>query len=176
MTTHRSAGSQQGSFVIEALVSLLIFSLGILAMMTASRVAISAQTDANIRTDAAQLANEAAQIIWLNVDRTKESDKPEFGASLNTFAYQPDGADCVFSGSTTAATSIPAIGAWLAKVKSTAGLPGSLETGQQIKVELDPVDIDDGKPAGRNKVTITLCWQGPNDLAKRQHILVTQVN
>ena len=171
--------------LIEALVALLIFSLGILAMMSVSRVAVSAQSDAIIRTEAARLANEIAQQMWIRVDRSVASDKQAFKDALKTFAYQDEGENCEFSGSTDsaskAATDLPvgtAVGDWLAKVKtvtSTTGLPGSVDAYQQIKVESDPVDAD-GKPAGQNQVTINLCWKAPTDTAPRQHTLVTQVN
>ncbi len=181
----RSRQTNRGSMLIEALVALLIFSLGILAMMSVSRVAVSAQSDAIIRTEAARLANEIAQQMWLRVDRSAGSDKAVFKDALKTFEYQPAGDNCEFSGSTASATKtateLPvgtAIGEWLSKVKTltaTSGLPGSIDTYQQIKVESDPVDAD-GKPAGQNQVTINLCWKSPTDTVARQHTLMTQIN
>ena len=45
--------AQRGVFLIEALIAILIFSLGILGMVAMAGSAMSAQTDARFRTDAA---------------------------------------------------------------------------------------------------------------------------
>jgi len=45
-----SAQSQQGVFLIEALLGILIFSLGVLAMVALGTTAVSAQSDAQFRT------------------------------------------------------------------------------------------------------------------------------
>ena len=182
-TTH--SRRERGSMLIEALVALLIFSLGIVAMLSVSRIAVSAQSDAIIRTEAARLANQIAQQMWLRVDRSIASDKPAFKENLRKFAYQPEGTDCAFSGDTSAAeadaTELPvgtSVGDWLTQVKTltaTSGLPGAIDSYQQIKVDTDPVD-GSGNALGQNQVTITLCWKAPSDDVPRQHTLMTQVN
>ena len=45
--------SQAGFFMLEALVAILIFSLGILGLVAMGSVAINAQNDAQYRTEAA---------------------------------------------------------------------------------------------------------------------------
>ena len=52
--------SQHGFFLLEALIALLIFSLGILGMVGMGGAAIAAQSDAQYRTEAANYANEIA--------------------------------------------------------------------------------------------------------------------
>lgn len=88
---------QQGVMLLEALIGILIFSIGILAMIGFQALAIGYSADAKYRSDASFLANEIISQIW--VDRT----------NLANYAY-PGG---------TAA----ALGPWVVKVNSY--LPGS---------------------------------------------------
>jgi type IV pilus assembly protein PilW len=85
--------NQSGFFLIEALVAILIFSLGILGMVALGGTAMGAQTDARYRTDAAALADEMASAIVINVARDTAAN---FLASLNQFQHRPTGADCAF--------------------------------------------------------------------------------
>lgn len=156
---------QQGFFLIEALVAILIFSLGILGMLAMGGTAIGAQTDARFRTDAANLANELASDIVLNVDRNPAA----FQASLDAYQHRPAGVDCVFSGPATA--NVNAL-AWLTRVSTTGpalpGLPGATAATQQVIVNTTA--------GGFNRVQITVCWQAPSDPVMRRHTLVTYVN
>lgn len=158
---------ERGFFLLEALIAILIFSLGILGMVGMGGAAIAAQSDAQYRTEAANFANEIASQIALNVDRSN------LATSLPEFAHQPvDGGYCVFGGG--ASTQVPVIN-WVDKVRGavagTPGLPGATLTSQQIQV--------DTSPTGHNKVTITICWQPPSTIVAgpmRRHMLVTYVN
>ena len=157
---------QSGFFLIEALVAILIFSLGILGMVALGGTAMGAQTDARYRTDAAALADELAGAIVVNVDRDSDAN---FLASLREFEHQPTGVDCNFSGT---ATAEPNAVAWLARVSTQGpglpGLPNAADVNQQILI--------DTSATGFNRVQITVCWQAPNDRAMRRHTLVTYVN
>jgi type IV pilus assembly protein PilV len=55
---------QSGSSLIEVLVSLLIFSLGVLGMVAMQAKAISYSVDAEDRSRAAILANEIVAAMW----------------------------------------------------------------------------------------------------------------
>ncbi|MBU1359075.1 MAG: type IV pilus modification protein PilV [Gammaproteobacteria bacterium] len=57
---------QAGVALIEVLVAILIFSLGILGLIGLQARAISFSTDAEDRSRAALLANEIATTMWLN--------------------------------------------------------------------------------------------------------------
>ena len=159
--------NQSGFFLIEALVAILIFSLGVLGMVALGGTAMGAQTDARYRTDAAALADELASAIVINVAR---NSTPAFQASLLLFQHQPGGANCAFTG--TANTTQPDVVAWLSRVstqgRNLPGLPNAGSANQQILV--------DTSPTGFNRVQITVCWQAPNDRALRHHTLVTYVN
>lgn len=162
--------SQRGFMMIEALVAILIFSLGILGMVAMGGTAINAQSDARYRTDAARLADELASEIALSVNRTDETTK---AASLTPFQHQPGGTACGgFSG---AASASPLIADWINKVTTTGvglpGLPGTVAAGQQVIVS--------NTATGFNRVEITVCWKDPGTAAgtaMRRHTLVTFVN
>jgi type IV pilus assembly protein PilV len=160
----RMQTSQSGMALLEALIGILIFSLGILAM-----VAMQA-ADAQYRIEAVNAANQLISQMWVNVDR---SNPGTVQAALLTFEHRTGGAPdtCDFSGGD--ATNA-AVVAWLNLVQtgkadgsgSTPLLPGVTDTMQQI-------DVDTGS---NNRVTITLCWRAPNDPAPRRHTVVAYVN
>lgn len=156
---------QRGFFLIEALLAILIFSLGILGMVAINARAIQALADTTYRTDAARLADEIASQIALNVDR---SSLANLQTSLTTFSHLTNGGPACggFSGTQSANT---VVSDWLNRVTAaTTGLPGAVATGQQIVVGTGAADF--------NSVTVTLCWQAPSDTAARRYTLITYVN
>jgi len=56
--------NQQGVMMIEALVGILIFSFGILAMMGLQAVSIKNTVEARYRTEASFIANEIIGTMW----------------------------------------------------------------------------------------------------------------
>ena len=84
MKTTRS--TQQGSIVLEALISILIFSIGILAIVGLQAASIKNTAAAKFRTDASLLANRVIGQMWLG-DKTN--------ATLVANFSSPDGADYV---------------------------------------------------------------------------------
>lgn len=63
-----SASGQRGVMLIEALIGLLIFMLGILALIGMQAVAMQYTIDAKYRSEASFLANQIIGTMW--VDRT----------------------------------------------------------------------------------------------------------
>jgi type IV pilus assembly protein PilV len=59
-----SQRTQKGSMLLEALISILIFSMGILAIVGMQGAAVSFTTDAKYRTDASFIANQAIGEMW----------------------------------------------------------------------------------------------------------------
>lgn len=157
---------QQGFFLIEAMIAILIFCLGVLGVIGMGATAVGAQSDARYRTDAVNLANDIASYIQLNADR---STLLLLQASLNSYQHQPAGPTCAFAGG---ASLDPGLVALLNKVVTVGpglpGLPGSTPAAQQILV--------DTTAAGFNRVQITICWQAPTDAWPRNQTLVTYVN
>ena len=62
----RSRQSQQGVMLIEALVAILIFTLGVIAVMGMQAVSISQVSQAKYRTDASYLANQITGRMWVD--------------------------------------------------------------------------------------------------------------
>ena len=69
-TSSSTPSSQRGMMLIEALMAILIFSLGILGMVGVNALAVSSQSDAQYRTEANRLATQIINQIWLSVDRS----------------------------------------------------------------------------------------------------------
>jgi type IV pilus assembly protein PilV len=167
---HRQQG---GFFLIEAMVAILIFALGILGLVAMGGTAVSSQSDAQYRTEASSLANSIASEIALSITRTDEATK---AATLAAFSHQPAPAPttpgCVFdtSGAITANATTQGVVNLLnraANLAAAPGMPGA--TNEQQQIFIDTV-------SGFNRVVITLCWRTASDSAWRRHTLVTYVN
>lgn len=158
---NRPLHRQNGVMLLEALIGLMIFSVGILAMIGMQAAAFSAAADAKYRTDAAAFANDIISKIWMNVDRTSNAATI---TSLNNFQYNTGGADCAFSGGPADATNTVLAG-WVSAVTDTTGLLGATAAMQQIAVS----------SADLNRVTITVCWKAPQDTRSRKHQVITYV-
>lgn len=160
--------SQQGMFLIEAMVALLIFALGILGLVAMGATAVSTQSDAQYRTEASAFTDAIASEIALNVNRTSDL---LMKTSLNAYQHQPNGvsADCVFAGNPMGAGTVLTLVDRAANFPAgQVGLPGATQANQQILV--------DTTANGFNRVEITLCWRTANDSKLRRHTLVTYIN
>src|SRR5262249_20203359 len=62
----RAHKNQAGVMLIEALIGILIFSIGILAMLGMQGAAIKNTTDARYRSEAAYLANQIIGQMWVD--------------------------------------------------------------------------------------------------------------
>lgn len=100
-------GRQQGMMLLEALIGILLFSIGILASIAMLSKTIGQVSDAKYRIDASFLANEIISRIW--VDR----------ANLANYAY-PGG-------------TAPALATWVADVNSA--LPGTAANAPTVVVD-----------------------------------------
>lgn len=117
MSQRRQA--QSGVMLIEALIGILIFSIGVLAMIGMQATAMRATIDAKYRSEASFLANEIIGAMW--VDRT----------NLNGYITSP--------GSPAACPGAAPCG-WLTRVQNTlpqatgANAPTIAVAGQQATV------------------------------------------
>jgi len=166
------APQQRGFFLIEAMVAILIFALGILGLVAMGGTAVSSQSDAQYRTEASSIADAIAGEIALGIDRTTEASKV---ATLAAFAHQPtpdpttSPAPCAFTGAAIDGAAKPGVQALLDRANSGGplGMPGATAANQQIYIDA----------AGTyNRVVITLCWKTASDVAWRRHTLVTYIN
>lgn len=126
-----------GFTMIEVLVALLVFSLGVLALVAIQATAARMASDARDRAVATFLADQILARMLI-------SDP----ATAGSFAHQPTGTTaCNPSG--TASTNATVTG-WLTEVSQQ--LPNAASSMQQIVVN-----------AGSGEVTVRLCWQNGND-------------
>ncbi len=110
MRLSKPEGKQRGAALLEALIGILIFSSGILALVGMQGIAVKQMVDAKYRSDAGFLANQLVGAIWIN------------RANLASYAYAGGG-------------SPPAvINDWVAGVQST--LPGVTAVVNQPTVQI----------------------------------------
>lgn len=142
---------QGGSVILEAMIAILIFSMGILALMGMQVAAVNAVAESKYRSDASFLANQIIGQIW--ADR----------ANLVSYACNP----CVASGAANAE-----VMAWVTEIQSgTLRLPGVTDAANQPTIVL----------GANNQVTVQIFWQTPQALAagvnvKRNHLVTAYVN
>lgn len=98
-TRIRNPKAERGVMLLEALVAILVFSIGILAVVGMQAIALRNVTESKLRSDAAFLASELLSQMWTDA------------ASINLYDYPGSGA-------------VPArITGWVGRVN--AQLPGS---------------------------------------------------
>ena len=68
---------QSGSMLLEGLIAVLIFSLGILAVVGLQATSVKLSTDAKYRSEAALLANQLLGTMWVS-DRTTATLQTNF--------------------------------------------------------------------------------------------------
>lgn len=131
--------TQAGFTLVEVLVAVLVFSLGILAMAGLQANAIRLSTDAQQRAEATYLADQLLARM-LVADRDTAA----------SFAHKPGGSTpCAPTG---APSTNPIVAEWLTEV--TAAFPRASAQEQQIVVAGALLD----------EVTVRLCWKnGEND-------------
>lgn len=81
------ASSQSGAMLIEALIALLIFSVGVLGIIGLHSTAAKVSGDARYRSEAALLATELVGKMWTG-DRTPANLQTRYDSSLNGPGFQ----------------------------------------------------------------------------------------
>lgn len=150
-----SRHSQQGISLLESLIAILIFAVGILAVIALQAASMRTTNEAKYRADASYLANQLVGRMW--TDR----------ANLAAYAHNAAGPFVCDTRIATAPGAAPAnasLAAWLASVNAT--LPNAHNAAQRVVVN-----------AATNQVTIQMCWrQGSDTRDTRQFDLSTQIN
>ena len=141
---------QAGIILLEGLIAILIFSMGILAIVGLQAASIRNSADAKYRADASTLANQIIGQMWADQ------------ANLAAYAHNPTPAAAACN-PVVAASGNANVTGWLANV--AASLPGATGVTQQIIIA--PIT---------NLVTVTICWQGPQDTGAHNLVTVAQIN
>ncbi len=154
-------GEQAGMTLIESMVAMLLFSMGILALVGMYATATSRTSDSQYRIEAANFANRMIGEIWANVDRSTAANLTN---TLMAFQHRPGDGGCAFSGNVSANA---AVTQWVTDITAAGtGLPGADNTMQQIIVDT----------ANANRVTVTVCWRAPTDTTPHRHVVVANIN
>ena len=145
MRTHRH---QAGVMLIEALIGILIFSFGILALLGMQGAAMKNTTDAKYRSEAAFLATQIAGQMWVD-----DKDKLARYNTADPTPYLPRDR-------------------WVTRVTNL--LPG-IATGTapapQIQVGPDPV-----AGLGDREVRVQVQWLQPGETQVRQVIILNHIH
>jgi type IV pilus assembly protein PilV len=137
---------QEGVVLLEALIGILIFSLGVLALVAMQAVSISNVSNARYRTEAAFLANEIISSAW--VDRgTNYSNVPNYAVSGGVATY-------------------PVTQAWVAKLNTL--MPGSLTYPPSIAVATPA--------SGGRQLTVVVQWKAPDAVRVSNHTAIAFIS
>lgn len=146
-TNYQVHATQRGSVLLEALIAILIFSMGILAIVGLQGTTVKLSADAKYRTDAGLLADQLIGQMWVS-DRTP--------ATLQTEFNSPNGAKYK---------------TWLGA--ATTPDPGTVRAtlpGVTTSKNLPTVVVD-----GTGKATVTLNWETPG-AAAHKYISTAQIS
>ena len=144
----RARNHQEGVMLIEALVGILIFSIGILALIGMQGVAVKNTNDARYRSEASFLATQIVGTMWSDVANLGRYDKDFAG----TFANRDN---------------------WVTTVE--ARLPGvSVATSTRLpEIEVGP---DVGLALAANEVRVTIHWLQPGETQARKLEFLNRIN
>jgi type IV pilus assembly protein PilV len=143
---------QQGSMLLEALIAVTIFSIGLLGVIGMQATAINSTLDARFRTDSAFLANQIISQMWVDPDTTN----PSALVVKSTYACNP----C------TSANGNANTRAWLAQIQGTSAVPGFLPSVTDAANQ--PFIAVSG-----TQVTVTLNWVSPQSASSVHNYTTT---
>lgn len=155
MRTIRSG--QQGVMLLEALIGILIFSLGILALVAMQSVSISNVSNAKYRVEAAFAAEEIMNRMWV--------DSGVQLANVNNYRY-PGG-------------NSPYLMAWVTRLQtSSTGLPGAGSYPPTIEIFPTVITVQTVPTlvqAQVREVRVTIRWKAPEALAPSKHEAISWI-
>lgn len=155
--------SQQGFMLVEALFGILLFSIGIIALVGMQGTAIKQSVDGKYRTDASLLANQLLGQMW--------------AASRAVATLQADynTANITNGACTNACT--PNFSAWVTELNNT--LPGVAANPPTITITSTPGSTAGG-PAGVGggpsiNVALTIFWKAPGDSTTHKYLALAEI-
>lgn len=144
---NNSLHKQRGSLMLESLIAILIFSLGILSLVALLGASVNDTASAKYRTEASLLVNQVIGEMWAG-DKTNASLVANYGTT--------SGAPYL---------------AWKARVVQT--LPGVVDAveGTPGSGENLPTIVIDG-----TLVTVTVFWQAPSESGRHNFVAATRIH
>jgi type IV pilus assembly protein PilV len=147
--------AQQGVILIEGLIGILIFSLGILALVGLQAVAINNTTQSRSRVEASYYANQIISRMWVE-DKTQLASYANYGNAASTCGTPAGGAS----------TNAKVVD-WLKTVQgsdgSNRGLPGTSDNRAQIGLS-------------GNVVTVRICWKNPRETDWHNYVVTATIS
>ncbi len=136
-------GREKGVMLIEALIAILIFSIGILAVVGMQGAAIKNVTESRYRSEAAFLAGELMAQMWIDQNINPATQINTSNVSVANYNYAGSG-------------TVPLrLTTWVGRVNTK--LPGSTQPGVKPKVTVT-------NPTGSGAtVRIDIFWQLPEE-------------
>lgn len=154
-SSFKPAGTAEGFILLDALVAIVIFSVGIVGMVALQSSAIQLAGAANYRLDAALLTDQVIAQMWASDPKQLQSnfagDKANGGANYLDWMKN---ADC------TSATHV------------TGCLPGVPANPPSIQIAQETLS---GSSNPEYRVTVTVNWQSPSDANAHSYISVTDI-
>lgn len=142
----------QGVALLEGLFAILIFSMGVLAMLGMHVNAINSVSEAKFRSDAAFLADQLIGELWIA--------NP---ANLGNYAYSGSGSPN------------NAVKPWVDQVKAT--LPGASGFPPIVTVVTSTLFTNlAGNPVNQYTVTVTIRYRPPKITNTRQHVATAVIS
>lgn len=134
--------------LLEALISILIFSLGILGIVKLQAVSVQQSSTANYRVIASLMANDVISQMW---GSNKNTLKTDFESG------QP-------------------YSAWVAKVVAS-GLPNVSQQTNKPTIVINTVAAGGTDPSNlsSNQAVVTVFWQAPYDTSVQKFTAVAQI-
>jgi type II secretory pathway pseudopilin PulG len=190
-----SRRKQRGSFMLEALIGIVIFFLGVLTMIALQASSIAIQTDSQYRAEASNLVDQILGQINLNsrnapppagpsevnpVTLASFSHRPARGVGScrlhripipwppPTAATSPDLASANRAGDRTGS---PPSSTDVGDASAVARTPST--AGQRQQIVVNPMVVG---TTTFDQVIVTVCWQGPKDARPRFHRAIGYVN
>lgn len=148
MIMETSIFKQRGSVMLESLIAILIFSMGILALVALLGASVRDTASAKYRTDASLLANQIIGEMWTG-DKTNATLVANYGTA--------SGAQFV---------------AWKGRVIQT--LPGIIDA--VVAPPVAGQNLPTIAVAGDNTVTVTVFWQAPGESGRHNYVAVTRLH
>ena len=151
MKTAHDLGKQRGVMLLEALIAILIFSIGILAIIGMQAISVQNVAQAKYRTDASFLANDIIGQVWANR-----------GAGMTASTFK-------------------ALGAWTDwQARVVAALPGvSVASNTMPTISFAGADTTANANGGGSytayTVKIAIKWQAPNENSAHRYDAIAYV-
>jgi type IV pilus assembly protein PilV len=139
--------AQQGAFLLEALIGILIFSLGILGIVGLQAQAIRSTNDAEYRAEAVYLANSLISQMWADNRNTLKANYDSTVGGPKYTQFQTD---------------------------LTNGMLGAIFPSPPI-VKVDTADLPTAVTKTSSVVQVQIFWQLPGDTTNTHNYMTTGV-